>query len=422
MLVRRKNLVIAISVLLALETPASTAQITFVSHSLGSNIWTATGIGTGDVDGDGDIDALSRRDSYGVHMLINNSAAAPPLFKRHIVWGGGQDVEFRVEDMDGDGDNDIISSTSSIHPCFFDNDGASLPTFTRSFPILERGAPEIEDMDGDGDYDVVLGNWRGSIYFAENHGVSPLSFTVHPVAPDIGSACRATIADVDSDGDPDIIAAFIVANAVRWYENNGAQPLAFSAHDISVGPEAVLASRAYGADMNGDGDTDVIHATATGAVWIHLNNGDKPPTFTTSLLHDAGGSLRAMAIGDIDNDGHLDVVVSSTGAIEIAWLRNDGQLAPAFISEVVHLTSNAHNLALADLDGDGDLDVLTPWRWFQNTVPCPWDLDSDGAIGSSDLAQLVGTWGQYGVPANFAGAAVGADDLAELIGRWGPCP
>ena len=55
-------------------------------------------------------------------------------------------------------------------------------------------------------------------------------------------------------------------------------------------------------------------------------------------------------------------------------------------------------------------------------VACPWDLDGDGNVGSSDLATLIGFWGACGVPADFFGDCVGADDLAELIGRWGPCP
>ncbi len=53
---------------------------------------------------------------------------------------------------------------------------------------------------------------------------------------------------------------------------------------------------------------------------------------------------------------------------------------------------------------------------------CQWDLDGDSVVGASDLAELLGFWGQMGVPADFFGDGVGADDLAELIGRWGPCP
>ncbi len=94
-----------------------------------------------------------------------------------------------------------------------------------------------------------------------------------------------------------------------------------------------------------------------------------------------------------------------------------------------------------DVDGDGDFDDPTSGSpgadpnsldesynvlMFIGGVtpddPCPWDLNGDGVVGAADLADLIGFWGQCGVPADFFGDCVGADDLAELIGRWGPCP
>ena len=54
---------------------------------------------------------------------------------------------------------------------------------------------------------------------------------------------------------------------------------------------------------------------------------------------------------------------------------------------------------------------------------CPADLDSDGAVGAADLAQLLGAWGPNPEhPADFNGdGVVGAADLAQLLGAWGPC-
>ncbi len=53
---------------------------------------------------------------------------------------------------------------------------------------------------------------------------------------------------------------------------------------------------------------------------------------------------------------------------------------------------------------------------------CDQDLDGDGAVGSSDLALLLGTWGLPG-PADFdMDGMVGSSDLAVMLGAWGPCP
>ncbi len=58
---------------------------------------------------------------------------------------------------------------------------------------------------------------------------------------------------------------------------------------------------------------------------------------------------------------------------------------------------------------------------------CPADFDGDGAVGASDLAQLLGSWGPYEPCPPFDAAdfnddcAVNAADLAQLLGSWGPC-
>jgi hypothetical protein len=57
-----------------------------------------------------------------------------------------------------------------------------------------------------------------------------------------------------------------------------------------------------------------------------------------------------------------------------------------------------------------------------DTADCPQDLDGNGEVDASDLADLIGQWGQMGTSADFNGDGVGADDLAALIGAWGPCP
>lgn len=56
------------------------------------------------------------------------------------------------------------------------------------------------------------------------------------------------------------------------------------------------------------------------------------------------------------------------------------------------------------------------------TASCPADLDGSGAVGSGDLASLLGQWGAPG-PADIDGSGtVGSGDLASLLGAWGPCP
>ena len=57
-------------------------------------------------------------------------------------------------------------------------------------------------------------------------------------------------------------------------------------------------------------------------------------------------------------------------------------------------------------------------------TPCPWDLDGDGDVDTTDFFQLIALWGQNpGGPPDFdSNGDVDAIDFFELIGHWGGCP
>ncbi len=76
------------------------------------------------------------------------------------------------------------------------------------------------------------------------------------------------------------------------------------------------------------------------------------------------------------------------------------------------------NASTNDACEDGTCVFISP------TGDCPADLDGDGDVGASDLANLLGSWGpNVGHPADQTGdGSVGAEDLAILLGSWGPCP
>ena len=57
-------------------------------------------------------------------------------------------------------------------------------------------------------------------------------------------------------------------------------------------------------------------------------------------------------------------------------------------------------------------------------APCPWDLDNDGQVATTDFLQLLGAWGPNpGNPADFDNDGdVDTNDFLDLLGHWGPCP
>jgi len=76
------------------------------------------------------------------------------------------------------------------------------------------------------------------------------------------------------------------------------------------------------------------------------------------------------------------------------------------------------------LSGKGPTPGPSGFTWVElGPLPCPADFDGDGFVGASDLALLIGQWGQVGSAADLDGdGVIGAADLAMLIGDWGPCP
>lgn len=126
-------------------------------------------------------------------------------------------------------------------------------------------------------------------------------------------------------------------------------------------------------------------------------------------------------LGDADGDWDVD---ADDAALFAACFTGQGG-AP-----------ESYNCLIFDFDRDGDVDC-DDWAAFQAAwtsqdplpvfepcvQPCPADLDGNGTVGASDLAQLLGSWGPCdGCPADFDNSgAVTAADLAFLLGAWGAC-
>jgi len=75
---------------------------------------------------------------------------------------------------------------------------------------------------------------------------------------------------------------------------------------------------------------------------------------------------------------------------------------------------------MMDFDGDGDLDGADAEAFWVISSVERGDLDANGSIDAADLALMLGSWAQAGVPADLdLDGSVGASDLALLLGAWG---
>jgi len=466
----------------------------------------------GDLDGDGDLDLVSG-EYFGSFLYFENtgSATSPafvglgfagnPLFGRDV----GDESMPTLGDVDGDGDLDLVSGEYFGSFLYFENTGsATSPAFVErsgtANPLdgetvgAKYSTPVLGDVDGDGDLDLVSGEQYGSFRYFENSIVQPslsvneLTGAENPLdGEDVGDFSTPTFGDLNGDGIPDLVTGNAIANF--WVMLGNANMLGLL-HSYSSGvlltaglPLTEIAGSEISAqgfvtetpidvgddsapvlaDLDGDGDRDLLTGDALGGFHYFENTGDA----TSWAFAEATGAANPLdgvdlgddstpSLGDLDGDGDLDLLAGEYDGV-FNFFENTGSAEnPAF----VEVTGTANPLdgedvgdlstpSLGDADGDGDLDLVAGdgsgvFHYFENTgsltspafvermgaanpfdgqsvglhsAPAFADLDGDGDL---DLAagENLGTFHVYVVPEPGQGLMLGAGiALLKLLER-----
>ena len=265
--------------------------------------------------------------------------------------------------MDGDGDLDIVSASRLDDTiAWYENDGAADPSWAAAdIHTNADGAltVHVADMDGDGDLDIVSASrFDDTIAWYENDGAGNPSWAAADIDTNANGAYDVHVADMDGDGDLDIVSASWLDSTVAWYENDGAADPAWAAADITT--SASGAHSVFVADMDGDGDLDIVsgdHNDDTIA-WYE-NDGAADPSWAAADIATTADGVRSVHVADMD-DGDLDIVSASFHDDTIAWYENDGAADPSWAAANIATTANgAYSVDVADMDADGDLDIVS---------------------------------------------------------------
>jgi hypothetical protein len=368
----------------------------------------------GDIDGDGDADLIVVNSLGQDYTLINDGSAnftvgttlSDPLFDDPtgvallnargvgvldavVTDAGGQnrywqndgsgvfseataarlpadsDVSMAVApfDADGDGDIDLLIGNRGAPDRLYRNDGNGVFGGNPSdmpAAAVETSALAVVDVDGDVDLDVVCARLGepNAVLLNDSTGVFTAVQAPWPLVPD-HSNC-VTVGDVDSDGDADVVfgngTSIDAPGHKHLYLNDGGGQFAWATALCWSAPDESSVAIATG-DMTGDGLPDVVVIRDL-SIEIWANNGFGG--LLSAGTYASGSSpdfCRSLAVGDVDGDRDLDLVVGTVGPNLLFLNDGAGGLSPSLIP-LPPATLDTESILLVDLDGDGDLDVL----------------------------------------------------------------
>jgi hypothetical protein len=313
----------------------------------------------------------------GVAVLMSGTKAG--TFKAPVYFGtnnGNWVNSIAVGDINNDGKPDIVLAESTVDGGTFGNPGVisvllgngkggfKPPADFEFFPGAQTNRVVLADLNGDGLLDIVtdhgvLLNSPSQITLMNQGNPSGLgwAFQNYNFSAENGLA----LGDLNGDGKPDIV-AMDGANTIQVWLNQGKDGFnkgdGFTAGQVFGGgaysPVPFGDNAVALGDVNGDGKLDVVTANGTShSVSVFAGNGDGTFNTATAQTYAVVGAAYAIALGDFNQDGKLDIV--TTGA-QMNVLLNNG--AGAFgTAQQVGPAGGYTALVVADFNGDGFPDL-----------------------------------------------------------------
>ena len=424
-------------------------QFTSSDQSLGNS--TSVGVALGDVDGDNDLDAFVANgsdsgalDEGAPNRVWLNGAAATPPEEVHF-YSTGQFInshpafDVSLGDVDLDGDLDALIESKSIadlYLAFNQGNGIFDPDVVTLVPRYFLLQAELVDLDNDGDLDVVGLNEssvRVWINQGGRQGGTIGEFAEEGTPIEFEYAQNMAIADLDDDTDLDGIVTNGNGTTVKLINDGQGGFVAETLFDGTFFAEVRLA------DMDGDGDSDAFFLEiicfdfvcdsyeGKGHLWLNDGSGQ----FAEIATYD--GAFWNFELADLTGDGAIDVLFDIR--TELVLWENNGAGALSVAGTIP--SSNSQEMGIGDVDGDGDLDLLTArlveFLPDSNNANELWLNDGQGVFtlqqqmginpshavalgdldGDGDLDAFVGNENQDHVWLN------GDDlDLAEVVVGW----
>ena len=308
-------------------------------------------------------------------------------------------------DIDGDGDIDVFILRGDIRPnvLYRNENGVEFTSQASSAGLANtlsanmngrHSGPTFGDLDGDGDLDLLIGGLEGDpLRLYINNGFGAFTDVTAGSGFDLAASqytVSIAMGDYDADGDLDVAmshwgtprnASSPGETETLWRNDSGPSGLRFTPTSLAAGVATNLAlDRSTGvlgadhdysfspsfADMDNDGDLDLVIVSDFRGSRIFMNQGDG--TFLLNPFSPDDENGMGSAIGDYDNDGDLDWFVSSINGNRLYENLGGGSFRRAPESGV-ESGGWGWGSCFADFNADGWLDIYQTNGWEAGKDP-----------------------------------------------------
>ncbi len=340
----------------------------FPSRNFATGRALATDLDVGDLNGDGFLDVVATNDSEDSISILIGNGTGNFTSRTDLALGIDYPNSLTLADFNGDSILDVAAigaNSRVVRLLFGDGEGGFPEMRGLSIGTFRPESVIHGDFNGDSIADIAMVD---GFYIYVQIGVGDGRFVFGSrIAREDGTGANILAADLNSDGNDELIASISSTRSIYIYTSNGDGSFESNLPHLTTGrPTSVVAG-----DIDGDSDVDIV--VANSGITILINDGTGVVSTTRTI--GATTNVDTVQIEDLNNDGHLDIIAIENNSEGRGYVYLGG--TGVSFSEPTTFFSDPNNgaIAVADINLDGLMDVVS----------------ANHSSGSNHLSVLLGT-------------------------------